>query len=384
MTGTDGSAPRVLAGHTLDPLLAALAARGYRTVGPRVRDGAIVYDTVTATADLPRGIGDTQAPGHYRLVARDDGALFGYTVGATSWKRFLHPPAEVLVRMERTPAGLRRLPPPDPGPPLAFLGVRACDVAAIRVQDRVLAASTPADPGYAARRARLFIVAVDCAQAAATCFCTSFGTGPGATEGFDLALTELPGDGGYRLVARAGSPAGAALLAALPGRDATAAELAAAAAVPAATAATITRRLPTAGLKDALQAASEHPHWDAVAERCLACANCTQACPTCYCTSTQDRGSVDGSSAERVRAWDSCFNADFSFVHGGPVRHSTAARYRQWLTHKLAGWVDQFGESGCVGCGRCIAWCPVGIDLTAEVAALRAPAAATTGGTTDA
>ena len=379
MANGDDIGSRVLAGHTLDPLLGELRRRGFRTLGPRIRDDAIVYDAIEATADLPRGFTDVQDAGHYRLVRRGDDALFGYTVGATPWKRFLHPPAEVLFRAERTPEGLRIVPAGSGAAPLAFIGVRACDVAAIRVQDRVLAHGATPDPGYAARRAALFIVAVDCAQAAATCFCTSQGTGPGATDGFDLALTELRTDDGFVLVARAGSARGADVLAALPSRPATGAELAAAAAVPAATAATITRHLPAAGLKAALQGALDHPQWDAVAERCLACGNCTQACPTCFCTGVADRTSADGATAERVRAWDSCFTAGFSYVHGGPVRHTTAARYRQWLTHKLAGWIDQFDESGCVGCGRCITWCPVGIDLTAEVAALRAAPAATPG-----
>ena len=83
-----------------------------------------------------------------------------------------------------------------------------------------------------------------------------------------------------------------------------------------------------------------------------------------------------GARAERWRKWDSCFTLDFSYIHGGSVRTSAAARYRQWLSHKLATWIDQFGSSGCVGCGRCITWCPVGIDITEEVAAIRASEAA--------
>lgn len=379
LSGTNGA--RALAAHCLDPLIAELQRRAWRVVGPTVRDGAITYAEVQGTADLPRGYTDIQGPGRYQLVRRNDTALFGYTVGPTAWKRFLHPPEQVLFRATRGPEGLRVVAAADEPPAMAFLGVRACDVAAIRVQDRVLTGGTAVDPVYAARRRRLFIVAVDCSQAAATCFCTSMGTGPGATDGFDIALTEVPSGDGFTFIARAGSPGGAEVLAAIPTRPATADEGTAARAVPAATAATITRQLPAAGLKEALQGALEHPHWDDVATRCLACGNCTQACPTCFCTSVTDRTDIAAGSAERVREWDSCFNAGFSYVHGGPVRHGTAARYRQWLTHKLAGWVDQFGESGCVGCGRCITWCPVGIDLTAEVAALRAsPAAAVAGG----
>jgi predicted aldo/keto reductase-like oxidoreductase len=95
-------------------------------------------------------------------------------------------------------------------------------------------------------------------------------------------------------------------------------------------------------------------------------------CPTCFCTTVEDHGDLAGESAERVRHWDSCFTLDFSYLHGGSVRQETRSRYRQWITHKLASWIDQFGESGCVGCGRCITWCPVGIDITEEAAAIRA------------
>jgi sulfhydrogenase subunit beta (sulfur reductase) len=109
-----------------------------------------------------------------------------------------------------------------------------------------------------------------------------------------------------------------------------------------------------------------------VASRCLGCANCTLACPTCFCASVSDTTDLEGETAARVRRWDSCFTLDHSYIHGGSVRASLRARYRQWLTHKLASWIDQFGVSGCVGCGRCITWCPVGIDITEEVAAIRA------------
>ncbi len=131
------------------------------------------------------------------------------------------------------------------------------------------------------------------------------------------------------------------------------------------------RTMDTAGLKDLLCRNYEHPRWDEVAARCLACANCTMACPTCFCTTVEDVTDLTGTHAERWRKWDSCFSLDFSYIHGGSVRSSARARYRQWMTHKLATWMDQFGTSGCVGCGRCITWCPVAIDITEEVRAIR-------------
>jgi formate hydrogenlyase subunit 6/NADH:ubiquinone oxidoreductase subunit I len=132
------------------------------------------------------------------------------------------------------------------------------------------------------------------------------------------------------------------------------------------------RVMDTSDIKELLYRNYEHPRWDNVAGRCLTCANCTNVCPTCFCTTVEDVTDLTGQQAERRRRWDSCFTMDFSYIHGGSIRASTKSRYRQWMTHKLATWIDQFGTSGCVGCGRCITWCPVGIDITEEVAAIRA------------
>src|SRR6266545_758672 len=339
----DAVQPAVLDLDGLDALVAELRARGYRVVGPTVRDRAIVYDEITSVEDLPAGWTDEQDGGTYRLRRRDDGALFGHAVGPHSWKRFLFPPRTRLWRAEQGPDGVEAPEQrPEPSPLYAFLGVRACELAAIAVQDRVFLGGRYRDPVYEACRAGAFVVAVNCGAPGGTCFCVSVGTGPGVTAGFDLALTELLGDGRHEFVTEAGSGRGAEVLATLPSRPATAADVAAAARV---------TRL--------------------VADRCLACGNCTMVCPTCFCWTVEDTTDLDGAGAERWRRWDSCFALDFSLLGGRSVRTSTRARYRQWLTHKLATWIDQFGTSGCVGCGRCITWCPVGIDLTEEVQAIR-------------
>lgn len=365
--------PPVLLDHAgLQALLDALAERGFDVIGPRLREGAIVYDRIARIEDLPVGSTDRQDAGRYRVERRADAALFGYAVGPHSWKRFLHPPEERLWRARRDDSGFAFLPEPPPPAPFAFIGVRACELHAIAIQDRVFMAGPHQDPGYAARRRGAFLVALNCGTAGGTCFCASMGTGPRATAGFDLALTELIDPARHEFLAVPGSADGAALLAALPARPAGPEAVAAAETVLARTEASMGRRLDTSGLKALLQDNAEHPRWEAVAARCLACANCTMVCPTCFCTSVADHTDLTGTEAERVKRWDSCFNADFSFIHGGSVRAGRKSRYRQWMTHKLAHWIDQFGSSGCVGCGRCITWCPVGIDITAEAAAIRA------------
>lgn len=362
----------------LDALLVALARRGYRVIGPTVRDGTIRYDDIAGIADLPEGWTDRQDGGTYRLERRPDAAIFGYATTPQAWKRFLHPPTEQLWRAERRDDGFAVVEPAATAEKFAFLGVRSCDLHAIAIQDRVLCEGSYADPRYAARRGNAFLVAVNCGQAGGTCFCTSMGTGPTADSGFDLALTELLDPDGHRFLAEIGSPAAEAVLSDIASRPATADDFTAAAAAVARAAAQMGRAMPEAAeVPDLLRPNLDHPRWDDVAGRCLTCGNCTMVCPTCFCTTVDDNVSLDGATAERMRHWDSCFTMEFSYLHGGGVRTSPRSRYRQWLTHKLSTWVDQFGSSGCVGCGRCITWCPVGIDITEEVAAIRAaPASA--------
>jgi ferredoxin len=348
-------------------LFDVLAQRGYHVIGPTLDQDAIVYDHVTSVDDLPRGWTDEQAPGTYRVKPRDDDALFGYVVGPHSWKRYLFPPQATLAEANKTDAGWQFQTTQDDPPKFAFLGVRACELAALRVQDRVFLSEAYVDPIYQRRRAEALIIAVNCTQAASTCFCTSMGTGPRCTSGFDLALTELR-DG---FVVETATAEGDDIVTALETEEASIDYLQAAQAARHQAIDQIERRLDTAGIRDLLMSNLDHPRWDNVAERCLSCTNCTMVCPTCFCSSVGDASDLAGEHVERQRQWDSCFNVDFSYMNGGNVRDNVRSRYRQWLTHKLATWIDQFGTSGCVGCGRCITWCPVGIDLTEEVAAIR-------------
>ncbi|HTP96654.1 MAG TPA: 4Fe-4S dicluster domain-containing protein [Burkholderiales bacterium] len=355
----------------LQRLLDALTTAGYSVVGPTVRDAAIVYDLIRSVEELPAGWTDRQEAGRYRLERRDDKALFGYAVGPHSWKRFLHPPVAELWRAQRAADGFRAETAVDDAPRYAFLGVRGCELHAMAIQDRVLIGDRHADPIYRARRERAFIVAVECGTPGGTCFCVSMQTGPAVQSGFDLALTELIDGPRHAFVVRVGSDRGGEILAQVPHREASAAERAAAEASVARAAERMGRELQTGGLRDLLLRNFEHPRWEEVASRCLSCGNCTLVCPTCFCTSVDDTTDLAGTTARRVRRWDSCFTMDFSYLHGGSARASGKSRYRQWMTHKLATWIDQFGTSGCVGCGRCITWCPVGIDLTAEARAIR-------------
>ncbi|GIV68305.1 4Fe-4S dicluster domain-containing protein [Caldilinea sp.] len=366
----DGS-PYALERAALQELLDVLRAHGYTTVGPQIEHGAIVYDELHRIEELPIGWTDVQEGGSYRLERRNDDALFGYNVGPHSWKRFLSPPLRLLWRARKTEDGFEFVVDEEPPPRYAFIGVRACELHAIQQLDAIYMAGAATDKDYQRRREALFIVAVNCGKAGNTCFCASLGTGPGVGPGYDIALTELL-DGEHRFVAVAGSVRGAEILETIPHRSATDADIALAEATIAQAARRMGRSLETAGLKELLYRNIDHPRWEAVAQRCLTCGACTMVCPTCFCFSIEDATDLSGQVAERWRRFDSCFTLAFSFISSGSVRTSAKARYRQWLMHKLAAWQDQFGAIGCVGCGRCITWCPVGIDITAEAAALRA------------
>jgi len=357
-----------MAKDELGALLEALRGDGREVIGPTVRDHAIVLDAIDGVADLPRGWTDAQGPGRYRLAKEGDALFEGYVVGPRSMKDHLFPAREVLYEVERRADGTIGFAPSTPDPaPVAYLGVRACDLAAAAVQDRVFGAGPYAEPRYRARREAALVVAVNCTAPGDLCFCASTRTGPRASEGADLVLTEREDD----FLVEAPTERGRAILDALDTEPADDTDAAALDDAMAKAEHAMGRHVDTDGLPELLFGRLDHPRWADVADRCLSCGNCTSVCPTCFCSTTEDPSSLDAGEASKVRLWDSCFTEEHAYIHGGTFRPTTEDRYRQWLTHKVGSWVSQFGTSGCVGCGRCIAWCPVGIDLTQEIAALR-------------
>ena len=376
MTEKDDGAVLSLAG--LDEIMQALRNEGRAVIGPTVDNGVIGHDRIDGVADLPSGWTEVQDGGSYRLVPTGTEEVFAFSSPSVSWKRFVYPERTLMVRATRK-AGTVTVEETTPDPPkMAFFGIRSCDLAGLGVLDRVFLDPEATDPNYEALRHDVFIVAVGCGQPGNTCFCVSMDTGPSPRSGFDLAVAELDGgpttdDEHHRFLVRAGSDRGRAVLGAVEARAADPDDHRTAAAVHDGAVASMGRRL-RAEDPPLAAAQPDHPRWDDVAERCLACGNCTMVCPTCFCGATEDTTDLSGEVTERSRVWDSCFTLDFTHLNDGPVRASTKSQYRQWLLHKLVTWHDQYGTSGCVGCGRCITWCPVGIDLTAEIAALARPA----------
>ena len=362
-----------LARADLDHLVQALRADDREVIGPQVRDGALMLGEIRSASELPKGVGADNAPARARLIERNDERVFDQPPGPSSWKGWTFPPrvTQTVWPDQETAVSHGGHPenPPRHMTRKAFLGVRACEIAALRIQDRVLLEGPVVDRDYVARRRDNLIVAVECAVAGGTCFCTSMGTGPEVTDGYDLSLSEL--DDGF--VVRVGSPAGWSAVEGLPLTPATDAQLDTANASVARVRAEMAPAVDIDGLPERLIAASQSPRWQQIAERCLACTNCTLVCPTCFCTSVSQRSDLDGQTASTERSWDSCFTLDFARVAGGNFRPRTADRYRQWLTHKFGTWTEQFGSMGCVGCGRCITWCPVGIDVREELMAVAPP-----------
>ncbi len=338
-------------------LVDALIADGRTVVAPTVRDGAVTLDEVASSDDLASGHLAEMAPGRYGLVDDPEGRVFGTPVGPDSVKRWRRPPSTIVWRGTRGPAGFSGGRPPRLDRRMAFVGLRGCDLAAVRLYDRAVGAEATDD----------FVVAVECTLPAPTCFCVSMGTGPGISRDADIVLTEITVPS-HVLVARAYTDRGDMMLERLGVRPAAAAEEDEAWSRVAEAARAMTVGIDPDRAAAALRIPSAQG-WEDVASRCLACGNCTMVCPTCFCSTTIDHTTPDAAEATRVRVWDSCFSPGFSEVHGGPVRATIAARYRQWISHKLSWWWDQFGSSGCVGCGRCIVWCPTGIDIRAEAAA---------------
>lgn len=355
----DGMNATVIAAEVLGSLIVNLNKGGYQVIGPRAKDGAVVYEPVSGAADLPLGIIDRQQPGSYRLKKKRRAGFFDFTLGPQTWKRHLFPPSQRIWKAALDKDGFVT-ESEAAVPRLAFIGVRACELRALEIQDKVFAGGN-----YPSRRRETFIVAVNCRRAGATCFCASMDAGPKVGKGYDLALTELTDGGRHDFLVEVGSKRGERILRRLPSRPAAEADRKEAAKAVAKAAKAMGRKMP-GNAREVMLNNLTSPRWDKIAERCLACGNCTMVCPTCFCSTVSDVTSLDGKTAERRRRWDSCFTLDFSYIHGGSIRRSGGARFRQWMTHKLAYWHSQFDTPGCVGCGRCITWCPVGIDITEE------------------
>ncbi len=348
----------------LQHLLDNLQAKGYTCIGPQVRHETIIYDEITSLEQLPQGINEQQQPGSYSLNTTNGLKYFDWANGPQAIKPLLFAPKEKLWSSEQGADGkICFSAVKQEAKKLAIIGARACDIAALKIHDLHFLQQQFVDPYYQARRQDLLIIAVNCARPADTCFCSSTGDGPFVEEGGDIVLTEL--QHGFLITAQ--TEQGENILSELVLQESTAEQCAESERIKA-HASKQNRQLPKLDIKTRLFDELDNEAWHEIAEKCLSCGNCTSVCPTCFCHSENEVPELDGKSSSHYREWDSCFGQGHSYIHGIAIRRETSQRYRQWLTHKFSSWYDQYGRSGCVGCGRCITWCPVAIDVTESVA----------------
>jgi len=351
----------VIGVEQLDTLFDRLRSLGYHVIAPKDEEGVIRLEPMESSKELARRVVTVQSPGKYSTKPSE--LVFSFTHGPDSPKRFLYPPKRKLWKMTKEGGNFELQDLACEGEKLAFFGIKPCDLASIDVLDRVLMRGDYMDEHYASTRKESALIVANCIEPSGTCFCASMGTGPKAKAGFDLALTELP----RGFLVDSGSKLGDELLSGLSKKEARQEDMDEADSRLKAAVKKMGRVLDTTNIKERLYSSFESPAYKEIAKRCLGCANCTSVCPTCFCAMYQDVPSLDGKMSEKQVTWDSCFTYQFAEVAGGHFRPELWARYRQWMTHKFAYWLDQFDTSGCVGCGRCITWCPVGIDVTESV-----------------
>ncbi len=334
----------------------------YRVIAPKLKDGLIAFSEVDNFESLPFGYKNVEAPGFYTLER--SGGYFTYTHPYNSFKNFLHPPELALIKVKKE-KGKLSFQVHIQEETLCLFDIRACDLSALRVLDLVfLHKNSHPDPYYAGLRKGLFVVAVNCTYATSTCFCSTMGTGPEVKEGYDLLITELS----EGFLVEVGSEKGGEILEKVENKsDAERRHFKEKAQRLGETEAMMRVHFEREGLPERLYGRMDSTYWEHIEKRCVACTSCTQACPTCFCFDILEKNQLDLKESQRVRVWDSCFSPSFATVHRFNLRQSVHSRYRQWLMHKFAYWVDQFDCFGCVGCGRCITWCPVGIDIRDEV-----------------
>ncbi|MEG0783950.1 MAG: 4Fe-4S dicluster domain-containing protein [Christensenella sp.] len=283
-------------------------------------------------------------------------------------KDLFFPQSEDLVAFEMRGKEIKVSAPDVPDAPFVVFGVRACDAKSLEILDMVFL-SDPVDTYYKARRESGVVVSLACTEPEETCFCTTFGIDPCAPKG-DVSAW-IAND---TLYLEALTEKGEGLLSELPmlePADKSETEKSVQ------TTKEVLKRLPLKDLKldvfgaEATERLFDSPKWAELSAACIGCGTCTFVCPTCQCYDIRDFDT--GKGIERYRCWDSCMYSDFTMMAHGNPRKSQLERFRQRFMHKLVYFPENNnGEYSCVGCGRCVAKCPISMNIVKVIKELGA------------
>lgn len=273
-------------------------------------------------------------------------------------KELMFPETETLFRYR---LGEDDIEPeaPDSSEKRAVFWIRPCDAQSYSILDKLFGWDYP-DPYYQNRREATTLVGLACEDPCANCFCTSLGGGPAAEEHLDALMFDL-GDVFYlKTLTEKGEELAGAADSVLDKADDASVKAAGKQADEAE--GKISRKIDTQGIPEKLPGLYGSPFWEQFSDRCLGCGICTFLCPTCHCFDIQDE--TDHFDGRRARMWDTCMFCEYSLhASGHNPRPTRKERTRNRISHKYSYYPENFGVIACVGCGRCINFCPVNIDI---------------------
>ena len=303
----------------------------------------------------------------FREIGDGDAFTLDYANTRASVKTLFFPQAETMLTYERSLDRFNDIRAvPFDAVPTVILGLRPCDARGLELLDRVFGQGQYRDPYYLARRAATVVVALACTDPRQTCFCHAVGGDPYSSEGADVLLSDA--DDAYIAVPQ--TEKGEEWLTTLSLSAVDDGHLETSQAVAARAHELLAEIEPVAGLEDQLVDLFESAVWAEIAEKCIACGTCTYLCPGCHCFNIQDRVLANGGS--RLRSWDGCMYEGFTkHASGHNPRPDQGTRWRQRTLHKFAYLPENVGMYGCVGCGRCITYCPVRLDIREVIARLK-------------
>ncbi|MGD0276344.1 MAG: 4Fe-4S dicluster domain-containing protein [Syntrophales bacterium] len=295
----------------------------------------------------------------FKALEKGEEPLVRYANSKNAPKNFFFPHTELMMKYTRTPKGMTFKEKGPEAPEAVLFGVRPCDARSLVLLDRLFDQEKYRDNYYIERRARITVISMACVHPPyATCFCTSVDGAPVSSDGADILITDVEDNYLVEFLSEKGQK----YLSYFGNAAADEAAVARKEEIARQAASEIKSHIPAKEIKPILDVNFEHPFWNTIHQKCLACGTCTFLCPTCHCFDISDE--VKGADGIRIRNWDSCMFPLFTLeTSGHNPRTTQKERWRQRAMHKFKYYVDNFNAIACVGCGRCVMYCPVNIDI---------------------